>query len=108
MSILNDTEKDELIIKLRERINKLEWRMQDELNVYKEIMAEVCDGSDNRKHCTCVPPLKIRVRALEAALKAMVLAYGDDDSRSEEQLNAWLKAYEITFGEETYTSTEEI
>jgi hypothetical protein len=49
-----------------ERITKLDSRLEDYLTAYKDIMAEPCDGSDNRVHCTCVPALKLRVAELEA------------------------------------------
>lgn len=46
-----------------QRIEELEDRLEEYTSAYKTIMQERC-GADER-HCTCVPPLKLRVRELE-------------------------------------------
>jgi hypothetical protein len=43
---------------LRKRIADLELQLADWLDGQTAVMAEICDGSDDRQHCTCVPTLR--------------------------------------------------
>jgi len=45
-------------IDLREENERLKERLQDWQDQVKAVMSEECSESDNRKHCTCVFPLR--------------------------------------------------
>ncbi len=59
----------------RKQLTELEDRLEEYKSSYKTIMQEQC-GNDER-HCTCVPPLKIRVREMEAQNLNMMALFRD-------------------------------
>lgn len=48
------------------RVRELEAKLSDYESAYAATMSEVCEESDDRKHCACVPHLRKRIRELEA------------------------------------------
>ncbi len=54
---------------LTEYIKRLEKELEDWRDSQRRIMSEVCPGDE--RHCTCVPPLRREVKALEKQNKEL-------------------------------------
>lgn len=69
MCVNREMTKGELILE----IVSLQARIKEYQDDYKSIMEEVCEGKDDRIHCTCVPALKLRIKELEEEREDAIL-----------------------------------